>query len=367
MGTLIAGKLVAPDGSAAPGWLEVEGDRIAARADGEPPREPDLRAEFVAPGLCDLQVNGACGVEAFDGADALDRIDAELSRRGIGRWLAALPTAEDDRVAAVLDAVAERAADPSHGLAGAHVEGPFLSPDHPGVHRPELLREPADGVPEHYSHPAVRLVTLAPELPGALDLVGDLVGRGVAVALGHSGADAPTALAALDAGARLVTHLFNAMAPLHHRGPGLAGVAMTDPRALPCVIADGHHVDPRVLRVVHAAAGARVVLTSDAASPAAAGPGEYRLAGVAVRRGADGAVRTADGVLAGAAALLDEDVTTWAAATGDEVAAALAAAGARPAAAVGLPATLAVGAPAELVLVGGSGRVEGALRAGKRL
>ena len=206
------------------------------------------------------------------------------------------------------------------------------------MHRPELLRAPAAGVPRSYDSAAVRLVTLAPELPGALELIARLRGRGVTVALGHSGADAATAIRALDAGATLVTHLFNAMAPLHHRSPGLAGVALTDPRAAPCVIADGVHVDPVVLRLVRRAAGERVILVSDASAAAAAPPGAYGLAGTAVRRGDDGTVRTAGGRLAGSAALLDEMAVTWAAATGAGPLETMAAAAVRPAAAIGLDA-----------------------------
>jgi len=139
--------------------------------------------------------------------------------------LAALPTAEDDRIAALVAAVADRVADPGHGLAGIHLEGPFLSPEHAGAHRRELLRAPSSGVPCHYADPSVRLVTIAPELDGSLALIRSLRQRGVAVALGHSGTDAETARRGLEAGATLVTHVFNAMGPLAHRAPGIAGVA----------------------------------------------------------------------------------------------------------------------------------------------
>ena len=295
---------------------------------------------------------------------ALDAIDALLARHGVTRWLAALPTAEEERTAAALAAVAERAQDPRHGVQGAHLEGPFLAPEHAGVHDRDLLRTPADGIPPSYHSPCVRLVTLAPELPGALPLVRELRARSVAVALGHSGADARTALRALDAGARLVTHLFNAMAPLAHRAPGLAGIALADPRALPCVIADGHHVDPIVLRIVRAAAGDRLILVSDASAPASTTGAVYRLAGMAVRRGADGAVRTLDGALAGSGTLLDEACRTWAAATGATAAEVVAAASARPAAAIGLDVGLRPGSEADLTLTADDGSLVGVMRGG---
>lgn len=366
MCALVTGRIVRPDGCAAPGWLEIDGERIVAAGEG-PAAGEAVHADLIAPALFDLQVNGVCGVEALAGGDALDAIDRALAARGVLRWLAAIPTVDDGVAVAALDAIAERAADPAHGLAGAHLEGPFLSPAHPGVHRPELLRDPAAGVPAHYGHEAVRVVTLAPELPGALELVARLRRSGVAVALGHSGADAHTATAALAAGAQLVTHTFNAMAPLHHRAPGLAGVALTDPRALPCVIADGLHLDPLTLRLVRKAAGRRAILVSDASAAAAAPPGEYALAGTPIRRDEAGAVRDADGRLAGSAILLDEAVRNWVDLAGAPAAEALAAASWRPALASGRPLDLRPGARADLVLAAEEGRIERVMRGGRWL
>jgi N-acetylglucosamine-6-phosphate deacetylase len=366
-GLLVAGRMLDPRGRAAPGWIEIEGGRVAASGRGRPPGTPDIDHDgIVAPGLVDLQVNGAAGREALEGGDALDAIDDVLAGRGVTSWLAALPTAEDDRIEAVLADVADRVAEPGHGLAGVHLEGPFLSPEHAGVHRRALLRAPSSGVPSHYADPSVRLVTLAPELDGAPALIRTLRRRGVAVALGHSGADAETARRGLDAGARLVTHVFNAMGPLGHRAPGIAGVALTDPRARPCVIADGIHVDPIVLRLCRAAAGRRVVLVSDASAPAAAGPGTYRLGGSPVAADASGSVRTEAGTLAGSGVLLDVMVRRWVRLAGASVPAALAAATWRPAQTIGL-APLDPGAPADVVLLGEAGETVRVLRLGRWL
>jgi N-acetylglucosamine-6-phosphate deacetylase len=366
MSTLISGTLVDEHGSAAAGWVAVQADRIADVDHGRPPGTPDLAHDgLISPALCDLQVNGAGGVEALDGGDALDAMDALLTARGVTRWLAALPTADETRVAGALAAIGERAADPGHGLAGAHLEGPFLSREHAGVHDPSLLRVPDDGVPDHYFDPAVRLVTLAPELPGAVDLIVELRRQGIAVALGHSGASEQVAQRAVECGARLATHVFNAMAPLHHRAPGLVGVALTDPRMRPCVIADGHHIDPIVLRIVRAAAGGRVVLVSDASAAAAAPPRDYELAGRSVHRDEAGAVRTPDGVLAGSGILLDEAVVRWVRLAGASAAEALAAASSRPAAAIGLEPGLTSGARADFVLAGRDGAPVGVVRAGR--
>ncbi len=292
MNLMLAGRL-ARGGALADGWLEVEGELIAATGTGAPPRPPDERHDgIVAPGLFDLQVNGAGGHEVTAGAAALDAIDAIQLEHGVTSYLPTIVSADDTVAERVIAELAERAADPASPVAGIHLEGPFLSGEHAGMHPVGRLRSPADGVPAYYSSPAVRLVTLAPELPGAQDLILALRARGVAVSLGHSGASAEVARRALDAGAGLVTHVFNAMAPLHHRAPGLAGVALTDARALVSVIADGLHVDPLVLELVRRAAGPRVVLVSDATPAAAAPPGVYEMAGVEIESDGSGSVRT---------------------------------------------------------------------------
>jgi N-acetylglucosamine-6-phosphate deacetylase len=320
----IAGRLVR-GGRAAPGWIEIEGDRIAAVGGG------GRGGPLVAPGLVDLQDNGAEGLGIEDPA-----LDELMLDRGVTSYLATVITTDDDSALRAARAVEPRAADPASPCAGLHFEGPFLAV--PGVHPPELLRTGAE--PEAYRSPATRLVTLAPELPGALGLIAALRARGVAVALGHTAADAATAQAAVEAGARLVTHLFNAMAPLHHRAPGVAGLALADPRLRVGVIADGEHVDPLVLRVIRRAAGGRVVLVSDAAADARAG------------------------TLAGSAITLDEAVRRWSRFTGAPLAEALTAASERPARAAGLASGLRAGAPADLVVVDDDGQLQRVMRTG---
>jgi N-acetylglucosamine-6-phosphate deacetylase len=349
-------ELIAADlalgGRVAAGWVEHEGARLLDAAHGEPLRVPDLVLDGVlSAGLCDLQVNGAAGVEVTGGDDALDAIDAALLARGVTSYLPTLVSPSDETAESVLPSIAERAADQRSPVAGAHLEGPFLDPGHAGMHPVERLRVPADGVPPWLEHPAVRLVTLAPELPGALELIARLSERGVAVALGHSGADSGTALAAIDAGARLVTHVFNAMAPLHHRAPGLAGVALVDERVRPTVIADGCHLDPLVLELVRRAAGPRAVLVSDATPLAAAAGDRASMGGVAIERSAGGAARTPEGQLAGSVLALDEAVRNWVAMTGATLGEALFAASEEAATAAGLGARFEPGAPADLVLL----------------
>lgn len=349
--SLVLSGQIARGGALREGWIEIERGRVVQLRAGQPPRTPDERHDgMIAPGLCDLQVNGGAGYEVTSGPAALDAIDALQLAHGVTSYLPTIVTTDvstADRAVAELE---ERVADPHSPVAGVHLEGPFLTPAHAGMHRPELMAVPADGVPAYYASSAVRLVTLAPELPGALELVRDLRARGVTVSLGHSGADATTVRAAIDRGAEMVTHLFNAMAPLDHRAPGIAGVALLDRRVRVCVIADGLHVDPLVLELVRLLAGPRVVLVTDATPAAGAPEGHYEMAGITVQRGREGAARTPDGRLAGSTLTLDAAVRSWAAVTGASLAEAVAAASEVPAAAIRMPA-LTVGAPADLVLL----------------
>jgi len=364
--SLLLGGRMARDGTVSEGWVEIRHGVIAALGAGAPPRRHFAHHPgLIAPGLVDLQLNGAAGAQVTDGHAALDRIEAALLARGVTTYLPTVISASDEASARAVAELAERAADPASPAAGVHLEGPFLSPEHAGVHQATLLRAPAAGpLPPAFSSPAVRLVTLAPELEGSLDLVRALRARGVAVSLGHSGADAATARAAFAAGASLATHVFDAMAPLHHRAPGLVGAALVHPSALVTVIADGHHVDPLVLELVRRAGGRRVVLVSDASPAAAAPPGRYAIGEVRIELTADGVARTPEGVLGGSAILLDDAVRRWVALTGATPAEAIAAAADVPARAIGLPGPLTLGAPADLVLADDDGAVVRVMRHG---
>jgi N-acetylglucosamine-6-phosphate deacetylase len=362
---LLAGR-IARGGTATEGWIEVRRGRIEAVRAGTPPRVPDEpHAGLIAPGLVDVQVNGGAGVQVTDGHRALDRLEEALLAHGVTSYLPTLISAPDEAMALAAEELAERVADPASPAAGVHLEGPFLSPEHAGVHRAELLVAPAGRpLPLAYASPALALVTLAPELDGALQLVRALRQRGVAVSLGHSGADAVTARAAFGAGASMVTHVFDAMAPLHHRAPGLAGAALVHPSAHVGVIADGHHVDPLVLELVRRAAGPRVVLVSDASPAAVAPPGRYLMGEATIERAADGTARTPGGMLGGSAILLDEAVRRWAALTGATLTEAIAAAAEAPGRVIALPPPLAPGAPADLVLFDDGGTVVRVMRHG---
>src|SRR5262245_47622049 len=210
------------------------------------PQSAPMAAAGAGPtGLIDLQVNGAAGHDLTSSPESLWAVGEALAGYGVAAWL---PTLVSPGWPIVERARAAFAAGPPAGYRGAtvlgwHVEGPFLSPRRHGAHDPAALRAPDVGAVRDWS-PAcgIRLVTLAPELPGALPVVDALVAAGVVVSAGHSAATHDEARAGFDAGIRAVTHLFNAMSPLDHRDPGLPGAALADPRVTICLIPDGLHV-----------------------------------------------------------------------------------------------------------------------------
>jgi N-acetylglucosamine-6-phosphate deacetylase len=267
--TLACARILNGEGgaSASPAWITIAGGRIVATGAGAGPAGAvELGDALLAPGFVDIQVNGTGSVNFADAAvdDIVRAVDA-MSSRGTTGALLTLCTAPLGAYPGMLErCAAARDARPDVVL-GVHLEGPFLG-GAPGAHPTDLLcpTDPAflpelcDTVPG-----LVRLVTLAPEADPGFDATRALRERGVVVALGHSTIDYDGARGAADAGASLVTHLFNGMGPLHHRAPGLAGAGLTEPRLVPSVIADFVHVHPAMVQL---ALGARAdaVLVTDA-------------------------------------------------------------------------------------------------------
>src|SRR5262245_22747924 len=295
-----------PTRIAGPAAVVIDAGRIV---DIEPVTEP-VPARTLAPGFLGLQVNGIGRVDVAAGpGEDWDELDRALLAQGVTTWCPTLVTAPLDSYAAPLariDAAARR----DHGhdgddevvrpaIAGAHLEGPFLG-GAPGAHPTHLIR-PLDGQWLDALPSIVKVITLAPESRGAAACIQSLRMRGALVALGHSTASYEEAVAATDAGARLVTHCFNGMGPLHHREPGLVGAALTDDRLAVSLIADLVHVHPAAIALVFRAKGAdRVALVTDAVAWASGTVGE------AVRMAFDGsAARLPDGTLAGSALTMD--------------------------------------------------------------
>jgi N-acetylglucosamine-6-phosphate deacetylase len=302
--------------------LAVDG-RIAAIDDGgavpavaSEARRFDVTGLVAVPGLIDLQVNGACGRDITDDPTAMWAIGESLARHGVTAFLATIVSSAPGRVDEAIDAWGRRSDSVGAVPIGLHVEGPYLSSARPGAHRREQLRAPDPAEASSWTPEAgVRIVTLAPELPGALDLVSQLSASGVVVAAGHTDADAATGRAAVDAGVRYATHLFNAMRPLDHRAPSLAAALLADDRVTIGLIADGLHVAPEMLALVRRTVGpGRLSLVSDAMAGLDMAPGPMRLGDAQVLVGEDGA-RLSDGTLAGAIAGLDVGLRTLIAAT----------------------------------------------------
>jgi N-acetylglucosamine-6-phosphate deacetylase len=327
----------------------------------------------VVPGFVDLQVNGAGGIDLTAEPERLWEVAALLPRWGVTAWLPTIvtsPAPVRDRALATLRQGPPRdlADTPVATPLGLHLEGPFLNPERKGAHDARHLRPPDPELVGRWSRATgVALVTLAPELPGALDLVRRLADRGVVVSLGHSSATADQATAGVDAGARWATHLFNTMPPLHHRDPGLAGVALTDDRLHVGLIADGLHVHPRMVRLAARALGERLTLVTDAVAALGMPPGPIRLGDLEALADDDG-VRLADGTLAGSNLAMVTAVANLAAFAEVELPAAVHAASTAPARVLGLAGErghLGSGATGDLVVLDDSGRVVATVIAGR--
>jgi N-acetylglucosamine-6-phosphate deacetylase len=363
---------------AEPGYVRVAGGRVAEVAGGAPPRFPDLAlaSGYLVPGLIDLQVNGYFGVNLPD-VDTVGwaRVVQRLPETGTTAFLPTFVTAPVGELGEALRWAARFAAEPPAGarVLGVHMEGPFLAPGRPGAHRRDLIVPPSPASVAGLlaaGEGVLRIVTLAPEVEGGLAAVAALASAGVVVSVGHSDATARQVAAAVDAGARMVTHLFNAQRPLHHREPGVVGQALADPRLTCGLIADLSHVAAVVCAIAFAAAPGRICLVTDASPGAGMPPGRYRLGGepVEVRPGDGQAPRLADGTLAGSVLRMDQAVANMVAA-GVGLPEAVAAATRVPADVLGRSdlGRLEPGAAADLVWLGDDLRTRAAWVAGEQV
>jgi N-acetylglucosamine-6-phosphate deacetylase len=350
---LVGGQLVRGD-------VEVEGGRVL-RCGLASPHGRGL----AVPGFVDLQVNGFAGVDFLDAdAGGYRRAGQALLETGVTAYLPTLITSPEEHLVAAL---AEVPADDPRIL-GVHLEGPFLSPGRLGTHPASARRDPDPALLERLLDGGpVRLMTLAPELPGADGLIARLLERGVTVSLGHSNATAAQASAAFDQGVRTVTHLFNAMRPFLHRDPGIIGAALARSDVIVQLIVDGIHLAPETAIVTWRAAPGRVALVTDAITAAGEtgeSNGEYSLGALDVQVH-EGAVRGPEGVLAGSVLTMIEAVRNVHA-LGVPLADAVAAATAVPARVLGLPdlGRLDVGLPADVVVLDDNVEIERVLVAG---
>jgi N-acetylglucosamine-6-phosphate deacetylase len=316
MRSVIQGDLLWPDGVIRPGVLVVNGRQVESIGDSLP-TPPDPADRFipvpaggvVTPGFIDLQINGAFGHDFTMHPDLVLAVARYLPRFGVTAFLPTLLSTPLERYQVATETVQGLAGEPETAhILGLHLIGPYLNPAQAGGHSVHYLRRPALRELIYVDETIVRLVTLAPELPGALPFVRALTEKGIQVGLGHSNASYEQSLAAVAEGARWGTQLFSDMAPLHHRHPGLAGVLLADDRMRLALIADGVHLHPAVLRLAAAAKGAAgVTLVSNAVAAAGMGKGEYILGAqkVVVE---NNVARLEGGALAGSLIMLDQAV-----------------------------------------------------------
>jgi N-acetylglucosamine-6-phosphate deacetylase len=338
----IGGRLVLDD-RVVDGRIVVQDGRIAAVVLEEPDaaRTGDTLGLFIAPGFVDVHVHGWGGHDAMGGPEALSGMAKHLLRHGVTAFLPTAVTAP----LPVLVAFAEgyRAWAPGAPRDGAvplgfNLEGPFLAPTRRGAHDAAHLRLPAD-VPREALEPMLegwRLTTVAPELPGALELIAWLAARGVASSMGHSAADLEAARAGYAAGGTSTTHLFNAMTGMDHRDPGLAVAALGDDEAYVELIADGQHVHPALWPIIARAKPVdRLLLVSDAIPMAGMGDGRARIGGLEIEIVGERVTLAGTTTLAGSVIALDTAVRNLVAG-GISLPDAVAAAGANPLAMLGV-------------------------------
>jgi N-acetylglucosamine-6-phosphate deacetylase len=270
--------------------------------------------DLICPGLVDVHIHGGAGHDAMDDApETMDGISRYLAAGGVTAFLATTQTAPRKDLLTSVKRIAEAAESGLGGarLLGLHLEGPYLSEERRGAQHVDAIRAP-DTEELGSLHAAagglLRIVTLAPEVPGALEAISWLADHGVVASAGHTDADYETALAAFGHGLSHVSHLYNGMRGLHHREPGILGAALTDGRVSVELIADGHHVHPAALRLAALCKGpAKTVLVSDSIKPAGLPDGEYTYRGRRMVL-SDGLVRLPDGVIAGSSIRLNDAV-----------------------------------------------------------
>ncbi len=290
-------------------WMLVDGDTITATGHGAAPdagSRVDVGGQWLVPGFIDLHCHGAGGFSFDDGADAIRAALAVHRAHGTTRSVISLVANPLSLLKDSLTAIAELG-DPL--VLGAHLEGPFLEEQHRGAHNRDYLREPLPSdVAELLNAAAgtLRQITLAPDLPNALEAIEVLVEAGVTVAVGHTNATFEQTQLAFASGARLLTHAFNAMPGIHHRAPGPVVAAFEDDRVVIELILDGLHVHPDVARLAFAAAPGRVALVTDAMAAAGATDGDYQLGSLAVTVANGKAVLRGTDTIAGSTLTLDQ-------------------------------------------------------------
>jgi N-acetylglucosamine-6-phosphate deacetylase len=338
----------------------------------------DFPGMIIAPGLIDIHVHGNAGHDVMEpDSSGLIAMQRAMAKCGVTGYLATTVTAPQDRLLRALEHLG-KATGTNHNdgrsgsrMLGIHLEGPFISHAKRGVHPPENLVQPSIALFERYwqaSAGAIKMMTIAPELPGSPETIQHAWRLGVHSSLGHSNATHAESVQAIAAGADHATHTFNAMRPLDHREPGILGAALSDERLTADIIADGIHVDPSVVKMFLACKGEeRAILITDAISATGMGDGHYRLGGLDVTVKGDRCEH--EGRLAGSVLTLDRAVRNIVSFTGWKLQQSIKLATFNPARLLGISdrkGTLAPGADADLVVLTPQGDVVQTFLAGKQ-
>ncbi|MDA8301845.1 MAG: N-acetylglucosamine-6-phosphate deacetylase [Actinomycetota bacterium] len=375
-----AGRVATPTEILENAFVVVEGGTVREVGAGRPPAGPgelvELGDVLVAPGLVDLHVHGGGGhdvnCETPEEAEAAVReVVRYHASHGTTSLVATTVSDTHEVLASAVEGIARVARESGSGVLGTNLEGPWLSPrragaQYPGALRPPSLAELSDLLER--AGGTLRLLTLAPELPGALEVVRAATAAGVVVSVGHTDADYATTVAAFDAGASQVTHLFNGMAPLHHRRPGPPGAALTDPRAHLEVVSDGVHLHPAVVSMVAALAPERMLFITDAIGASGSPPGRYRLGPIEVLVDENRAVLAdGSGTIAGSVLTMDRAIGFAVKSAGVPLTTALRAASLTPASVLGEKekGRLGPGADADMVVLDQDYRAVATMVAGR--
>jgi len=382
---ILAGRAFTPHQEIADAVVVVEDGKIAAVGRREKVSVPagarryDARGLTVAPGFVDVHIHGAGGHDVMEGtAEALGAVTSTVARHGTTSLVATTVTASAEHTCRAVAGIAQwiesqRELPAGHApqaeVLGIHFEGPFISSARRGVHPPEWIVPPSAELLQAFTdaaHGTGRILTLAPELPGALELISEARQAGLVVSLGHTDASYTETMDAIERGARHAAHVFNAMRPFEHRETGVIGAVLTSPTVTAELIADGVHVDAAAMRMLLAAKGpGGVILVSDGTSATGMPDGTYRLGTFDVTV-SGGVCRSAEGKLAGSTLTLDRALRTMAA-LGVALADALAMLTSNPARLLGLEGrkgALVPGADADLVLLDADLAVAGVMTRG---
>jgi N-acetylglucosamine-6-phosphate deacetylase len=377
MKAFIAKRLITPAVAVEHARVLVDNGRIVEISDGRAHaisagvQTTDLGENMIAPGYIDLHIHGSAGFDVMDDkVDALPAIERFLARHGVTSYFPTTVTAPIDTILRALERLAKAIESGARaGLTvesrarplGIHLEGPFISHVRKGVHPAANLLPPKPQTFERFWQAAsghIRMMTIAPELEGAAEVITVATQRGVCVSLGHSDADSDFCQRGIAAGARHATHTFNAMRPLDHRSPGILGTVLTDDRLSADMIADGVHLDPAIVKLVASAKGAeKTVLITDAIAATGMPDGRYHLGSIEVE--VKGGKCLAEGKLAGSVLTMDAAVRNLSRFAGWSISDAVGAASRNPAGVAGLAnkGTLAAGADADFIVLNSAGNV----------